>query len=109
MAKFFQVFVDLDDEKETLPMRIREDQILAFRKLTEKSTVIFTALGKYRVNEDYEHITARFFGFVNNGPEVSDSGDVQNLPPAKKKYIVRQRIKTSVENYYDHNQPDTNC
>lgn len=109
MAKYFQIFVDLDDEKETLPMRIREDQILAFRKFTEKSTMIFTTLGKYKVQEDYEHLSSRFFGFINNGPEESENGDVQSLPPAKKRYLVKQRVKTSVENYYDHNQPDTNC
>ncbi len=109
MAKFFQVFIDLDDEKESLPMRIREDQIQGFRKYTEKSSIIFTTFGKYRVNEDYEHLSSRFFGFVNNGPEGSENGDVQSLPPAKKRYLVRQRVKTSVENYYDHNQPDTNC
>ncbi len=109
MAKFFQVFVDLDDEKETLPMRIREDQILAFRKFTEKSSIIFTSLGKYRVNEDYDHLSSRLFGFINNGPEESETtGEIQT-PPARKKYLVRQRVKTSVENYYDHNQPDTNC
>lgn len=108
MAKFFQVFVDLEGEKETLPMRIREDQILGFRKYTEKSSIVITSFGKYRVNEDYEHLSSRFFGFVNNGPEGSEEEE-RPLPPAKKRYLVRQRVKTSVENYYDHNQPDTNC
>ena len=108
MAKFFQVFVDLDDEEEALPMRIREDQIQGFRKYTEKSCIIFTSFGKYRVNEDYDHLSSRFFGFVNNGPEESETGEIQT-PPTRKKFLVRQRVKTSVENYYDHNHPDTNC
>lgn len=109
MAKYFQVFVDLEGEDQALPMRIREDQIQGFRKYTEKSCIVFTTFGKYRVNEDYDHLSSRFFGFVNNGPEESETtGEIQT-PPARKKFLVRQRVKTSVENYYDHNQPDTNC
>lgn len=109
MAKYFQVFVDLENEDQALPMRIREDQIQGFRKYTEKSCILFTTFGKYRINEDYEHLSSRFFGFVNNGPEESETGEIQTTPPARKKYLVRQRVRTSVENYYDHNQPDTNC
>lgn len=108
MKRFFQVYVDFEDEKESVPMRIDPDYIIGYRRWNTSSTMVYVRSNgdmpdALWVKEDYEKFSSRLFSFLNDFvlPSPKDS--------SKKKYLVKRRVENSVEeSYFDHNQPETN-
>ena len=103
MKRFFQMFVDFDDEKESVPVRIDPEKIVGFRKYGTKTLVYTDSMGDLVVKEEYEHFSTRLFTFI-------DEGEVYLPQTQQKKFLVRRKVKNLVEeSYFDHNQPETNC
>lgn len=102
MKRFFQMFVDYDNENESVPVRIDPEKILGFRKYGSRTIVFIDSMEDMVVKEEYEHFSTRLFTFI-------DEGEVY-LPTQQKKFLVRRKVKNLVEeSYFDHNQPETNC
>lgn len=109
MKKWFQVFVEVEGEEESIPMRVNPDLIQGFRKYTSYVTVMYTSFGTFYVHEDYEQFCKRLFVFVNSEFEKPISSE----KTAKRIVVVKKRDNRSEEfealqAYYDQHQPDTN-
>lgn len=103
MKRFFQMFVDYDDEKESVPVRIDPEKIIGFRKCGSKTIVFIDCMADMVVKEEYEHFSTRLFTFI-------DEGEVYIPQTQQKKFLVKRKVKNLVEeSYFDHNQPETNC
>lgn len=103
MKRFFQMFVDYDNEKESVPVRIDPEKILGFRKYGSRTIVFIDSMEDIVVKEEYEHFSTRLFTFI-------DEGEVYIPQTQQKKFLVRRKVKNLVEeSYFDHNQPETNC
>lgn len=105
MKRFFQMFVDYDDEQESIPVRIDPEKIVGFRKYGSR-TIVYTdsmEMEELIVKEEYEHFSTRLFTFI-------DEGEVYIPQSQPKKFLVKRKVKNLVEeSYFDHNQPETNC
>ena len=106
MKRFFQMYVDYEDEKESVPVRIDPEKIVGFRKYGSR-TIVWVASSleleqnELVVKEEYEHFSTRLFEFIGE----SETKDV-----VQKKFLVKRKVKNSIEeSYFDHNQPETNC
>lgn len=97
------MFVDYDNEKESVPVRIDPEKILGFRKYGSRTIVFIDSMEDIVVKEEYEHFSTRLFTFI-------DEGEVYIPQTQQKKFLVRRKVKNLVEeSYFDHNQPETNC
>jgi hypothetical protein len=97
------MFVDYDNEQESVPVRIDPEKILGFRKYGSRTIVFIDSMEDIVVKEEYEHFSTRLFTFI-------DEGEVYLPPTQQKKFLVRRKVKNLVEeSYFDHNQPETNC
>lgn len=115
MKKWIQVFIDEKDSEESIPMRIDTDQIRGFKKFGTSQTIIFTTIGTYTVCEEYVHFSNRLFNYVNGSNENEETTAIPVVAePAKKRIIIKRKSQQEInkellEDYYDTNQPETNC
>jgi hypothetical protein len=117
MKKWFQAYVDFEDEEESLPMRFDPDKIEGFRKSSEYATTVYTTFGTFVVREEYEKFCKRLFSFVNfDELDKINSSAEEVTTTTKKRFVVR--VKRTPENdaeledrmkYYDEHQPETNA
>lgn len=113
MKKWFQVFIEVEGEEESIPMRINPDLIQGFRKYTSYVTMMYTTFGTFYVHEDYEQFCKRLFAFVNFEEFNKDNSSEITTTTTKKRLVIVKRAKRNEElealqNYYDQHQPDTN-
>lgn len=121
MKKWFQFFVDFDEEDESVPMRAAPEDIKGFRRWTTNTTMVFTTFGNFKVVEEYEKFAKRLFAFVNfeEYMKLTDATSQEEVTTTTKKYVVKikknpEKKKTEEElaqlqDYYDNHQPESNA
>jgi hypothetical protein len=118
MKKWFQVYVEADDDpdSDSVPMRMDPDTIQGFVKYTNYITLVYTPYGQFKVHEEYEKFAKRLFVFVNfealENTNQPQSEEVETTT-TRKRYIVKvkkeqQKDLETLQDYYDNHQPDTN-
>lgn len=116
MKKWFQVYVGVEGEEESMPMRMDPDMIQGFVKYTNYITLVYTPYGKFEVHEEYEKFSKRLFSFVNFDEFMKmNSQPEEVVTTTKKRYVVKIAAKKqqqeeleALQDYYDSHQPEDN-
>ena len=117
MKKWFQVYVEVEGETESLPMRMDPDMIQGFIKYTNYITLVYTPYGQFKVHEEYEKFSKRLFSFVNfeEFMKMNTQPSEEVVTTTKKRYVVKIAAKKqqqeeleALQDYYDTHQPEDN-